>query len=101
MAQGGAVHFAVSENGTLVYATSYGSTAVPRTLTWVDRQGREDPIGAPPRPYLYPRLSPDGYADRVGCQRAEQRHLDLGSDTEGGDAPHNRSRSRPLANLDA
>ena len=27
---------------------------------WVDRQGRETPIGAPPRPYFLPALSPDG-----------------------------------------
>jgi len=27
---------------------------------WVDRQGRETPIPAPPRAYVYPRLSPDG-----------------------------------------
>jgi eukaryotic-like serine/threonine-protein kinase len=32
----------------------------PRTLVWVDRQGREMPIPAPPRPYLLPALSPDG-----------------------------------------
>src|SRR5204862_6751755 len=33
---------------------------VHRTLVWVDRQGRETPISAPPRAYTYPRLSPDG-----------------------------------------
>ena len=27
---------------------------------WVDRQGRETPLPAPPRSYVYPRLSPDG-----------------------------------------
>ena len=32
----------------------------PRTLVWVDRQGHETPIPAPPRPYLLPALSPDG-----------------------------------------
>jgi serine/threonine-protein kinase len=30
------------------------------TLVWVDRQGREQPIKAPPRAYTYPRISPDG-----------------------------------------
>jgi serine/threonine-protein kinase len=29
-------------------------------MVWVDRQGREEPIPAPPRPYAQPRLSPDG-----------------------------------------
>jgi serine/threonine-protein kinase len=27
---------------------------------WVNRQGREEPINAPPRAYAFPRLSPDG-----------------------------------------
>jgi len=27
---------------------------------WVDRRGQETPLAAPPRPYVYPRLSPDG-----------------------------------------
>ena len=32
-----------------------------RTLVWVDRQGREEPIpNVPPRAYTFPRLSPDG-----------------------------------------
>ena len=31
-----------------------------RTLVWVDRQGQETPLPAPPRSYVYPRLSPDG-----------------------------------------
>src|SRR5262249_56148090 len=29
-------------------------------LAWMDRQGHEEAIAAPPRAYLYPRLSPDG-----------------------------------------
>ena len=31
-----------------------------RSLAWVDRQGHETPIPAPPRPYESARLSPDG-----------------------------------------
>jgi serine/threonine-protein kinase len=31
-----------------------------RSLVWVDRQGREEPIPAPPRAYFALRLSPDG-----------------------------------------
>ena len=30
------------------------------TLVWVDRNGHEEPITAPPRAYVYARLSPDG-----------------------------------------
>jgi len=56
--QTGAVHYDVSENGTLVYATG-SITPNARELVWVDRDGREEPIAAPPRPYLSPRLSPN------------------------------------------
>lgn len=34
--------------------------AAERTLVWVDRQGREEALPAPPRQYFQPRLSPDG-----------------------------------------
>jgi len=49
----------IAANGTLIYSTG-SSTEVPRTLVWVDRQGREEPIPAPLRAYAYPRVSPDG-----------------------------------------
>jgi eukaryotic-like serine/threonine-protein kinase len=54
-----------------------------RTLVWVDRQGREDPIKAPPRAYFYPRLSPDG--TRVALDVRDQERdiwvLDLARET--------------------
>jgi Tol biopolymer transport system component len=55
----GAADFDVAENGTLVYVAT-GGAAVTRSLVWVDREGREEPINAPPRAYLNPRISPDG-----------------------------------------
>jgi serine/threonine-protein kinase len=55
----GAANFDVSANGTLVYVTGQGEAPSFR-LVWVDRQGNEEIIAAPPRAYLYPRLSPDG-----------------------------------------
>jgi len=39
---------------------SQAPPAVPRSLVWVDRQGREEPVSAPPRAYGSVRLSPDG-----------------------------------------
>ncbi len=51
-------NYGVSEDGTLVYLT--GESAAAHTLVWVDREGREEPLAAPPRAYTYPRLSPDG-----------------------------------------
>jgi serine/threonine-protein kinase len=55
----GAIDAMVSDNGTLVYvAGRLASTA--RTLVWVDREGREEPLRMPLRPYAMPRISPDG-----------------------------------------
>ena len=55
----GAAHFDVAASGSLVYAAGLGSSEA-RTLVWVDRSGKEEPLGVPPRAYTYPRLSPDG-----------------------------------------
>ena len=62
--------FAVSTSGSLVYIS--GAAFRARTLAWVDRQGREQPIGAPPRAYSYPRLSPDGTRLVVASRDQEQ-----------------------------
>ena len=60
-------NYGVSDQGTLVHVETGGigfaggpTTSALRTLVWVDREGREEPLGAAPRPYSYPRLSPDG-----------------------------------------
>ena len=58
----GAGDFAVASDGTLVYADGPvgGTVGAQRTLVWVDRAGREEPVSAPPRAYVYPRISPEG-----------------------------------------
>jgi Tol biopolymer transport system component len=50
---------------------------------WVDRQGREEPIKAPIRPYFDPRLSPDGtrVALEIGDQERDIWILDLPRET--------------------
>ena len=53
---GGAVFFAVSDNGTLVYMEG----GFHRSLVRVDRYGRERPIHVAPRGYRFPVVSPDG-----------------------------------------
>jgi serine/threonine-protein kinase len=57
----GAANFAISRQGALVYVPG-GEGGLPplRQLVWVDRKGREQPVGAPPRPYVMARISPDG-----------------------------------------
>jgi len=47
-------------------------------LTWIDRKGAEQPIaGAPARPYLYPRISPDGRKLAVSIRRDGSRDTDI------------------------
>ena len=58
IADAGASTFAVSREGTLVYRSDDGARR--RTLVWVDRNGREEDLGAPPGDYIVPRISPDG-----------------------------------------
>jgi hypothetical protein len=56
----GAAEFSVSRQGALVYVPGGAPGAPAQTsLVWVDRQGHEEPLGAPPRAYVYPQLSPD------------------------------------------
>ena len=49
-----------------------GLAGTARTLVWVDRMGKEEPIAAPPRGYVYPRLSPDGTRVAVAAIDQEQ-----------------------------
>jgi serine/threonine-protein kinase len=56
--QSGAAAYQVSRTGTLAYVPS--GPEPQRLLMWVDRDGREHPINAPPRAYALARVSPDG-----------------------------------------
>lgn len=67
----GALDAAVSADGVLAYVTGVATTGAQRRLAWVDRQGREIPLEAPPRPYIYPRLAPDGTRVSVFLQDQE------------------------------
>jgi serine/threonine-protein kinase len=68
----GAADFDVARDGTLVYVFSGGDQTTARSLVWVDRQGREEPIKAPVRAYMYPRLSPDGTRVALDVRDQEQ-----------------------------
>jgi serine/threonine-protein kinase len=62
-----------SRDGTLVYMP--GPIQSPaRSLVWVDRDGREEPINAPARAYEQPRLSPD---DKHVAVVARDEELDI------------------------
>jgi eukaryotic-like serine/threonine-protein kinase len=57
----GGVDAVVAGDGTLAYVSGPGGGGgAPRTLVWVNRQGQETGVAAPPRAYLYPRIAPDG-----------------------------------------
>jgi serine/threonine-protein kinase len=65
----GAVQFASADDGTLTYIAEAGAES--RTLVWVDRSGREEPLAAPARTYQYPRISPDG--ERIALDVRDQK----------------------------
>ena len=52
--------YSVSATGSLVYVAGKPPPAPQARLVWVSRDGTEQSIGAPPRLYNQPRLSPDG-----------------------------------------
>jgi serine/threonine-protein kinase len=56
---GSVARLGLATTGTLVYLPGAGAVG-QRTLVWVDRTGREEPVAAPPRPYTWVRVSPDG-----------------------------------------
>ena len=56
----GAANFDVSRDGSLTYLPGVAGAGVEHALAWVDREGREEPLAAEPRTYIYPRISPDG-----------------------------------------
>ena len=68
----GALNAAVTSGGTLVYLPEGIGEAAGSLLVWVDRQGRETPIPAPPRAYRSVRLSPDGTSVAVTIGDQEQ-----------------------------
>jgi serine/threonine-protein kinase len=69
----GEASFAVSPTGLLIYAPGPAvSSTAERTLAWVDRQGHEEAIPAPPHAYVSARLSPDGL--RIALDARDQEN---------------------------
>jgi serine/threonine-protein kinase len=56
---GGGANFSLAANGSLVYVTGTRVVA-QRTLVWVDRDGREEPLRLPPADYGWVDVSTDG-----------------------------------------
>ena len=53
-------HLVFSGEGSLAYIPGPGGIYSETRLVWVDRKGKIEPLAAPPGPYGWPRLSPDG-----------------------------------------
>jgi serine/threonine-protein kinase len=73
VSEDGHLDFALSDEGTLVYQA--GKIDSLKELVWVDRHGSEEPLGAPLRPYLYPRLSPDGLRVALDVRDSQERDI--------------------------
>jgi serine/threonine-protein kinase len=65
--QMGIAHFATSATGALAYVpgTANGPDGA-KLLSFVERDGKTQPIALPPQMYVHPRLSPDGTQIAVG-----------------------------------
>jgi serine/threonine-protein kinase len=58
--ESGAGQYSVSATGSLLYAAGGIFPDPERSLAWVDRNGAAEPLPLATRPYLSPRISPDG-----------------------------------------
>ena len=68
----GAAQYSISASGSLVYVPGRAQ-ADQRRLVWVARNGAEQPAAAPPRAYMFPRISPDGRRVVVGIAGEESQ----------------------------
>jgi len=67
----GFANFAISRNGSLLYATGAPLTS-NAALVWVDRRGRAESIGDSRRPFIFLQLSPDGQRVAVEISAANE-----------------------------
>jgi serine/threonine-protein kinase len=61
MSESGAAQFSVSAAGSLLYVPGGMFPSPERSLVWVDRKGSTQTLALPLRPYMSPRVSPDGH----------------------------------------
>jgi Tol biopolymer transport system component len=68
----GAAQYGFSTTGSLIYVLG-GLQSAQSKLVWVSRNGTEQPVAAPARAYVNPRLSPDGRRVAVGVTEQESQ----------------------------
>ncbi len=67
---------AVSKNGTLIYIPGVDfNVAHKRTFVWVDRTGKEEPLGSAAKFYRFAKLSPDG--TRIALTLSNANNADI------------------------
>jgi serine/threonine-protein kinase len=71
----GAAHFAVAAPGTLVYLPRRSEQSRARSLVWVDRAGREEPVGIESAPFTRASIAPDGARIALAITAAEGRAI--------------------------
>jgi Tol biopolymer transport system component len=78
----GAAQYSFSATGSLVYVLGSVQTTQGR-LVWVNRNGAEQPLAAPARAYVFPRLSPDSrrVAVAIAGQESQVWLYDLSRET--------------------
>jgi dipeptidyl aminopeptidase/acylaminoacyl peptidase len=72
----GSIQMASSENGTLVYLPG-GSDMAKSTLTWIDREGNEQPASVHERSFARFDISPAGTHVAVGITHASSDQEDI------------------------
>jgi Tol biopolymer transport system component len=77
---GGAIYFAFSDTGLLLYAP----TGQHHQIVWVDRNGAETPVSTNRAPFRVPRLSPNGKLIAVAVSDETRRSDIWIYDAEGG-----------------
>ena len=79
----GVPYYALSENGTIVYAPG-GILQPGPALAWVDLEWAVEPLPLPSRVFAYPRISPDGRKLAVTVVEGEQSNILLADLERGG-----------------
>ena len=95
----GVPQYAISATGSLAYVPGgVFQTAAPGRLTWVTRNGTEQPISAEMRTYESPRLSPDGrrLAITIVANDSQIWIQDLSRDTQTKFTFEGNSNRRPV-----
>jgi serine/threonine-protein kinase len=70
-----AMHLDVAADGSMAYLPAGDYDASVRRVTWIDRGGRQTPVGLEARPYVGVSISPDG--SRIALAISEQGDTDI------------------------